>query len=138
MPTPSVVFANPAGTLLAHPAGYAEVRYQPGPPSIPDLEALLMQLGQLLLARSWHRALVDARQLRALPEATKAWARAHWTNPVIARPTGMVLATLLPTDVFGRLAVSELQLGAAADTNNRNFADSEAAHTYLSQLLPPA
>jgi len=129
-----VVFTNPAGSVLANPGGYAEIHYSAGQPNIPDLQALLTALGQLLLQRGWHKVLLDGRQLQPLPEALKRWTQANWITPVIARPANLELATILPTDVFSRLGVQELQLGVANGNHNRNFSDTEAAHKYLSTL----
>lgn len=120
--------------MWANPGGYAEIRYSANKPNIPDLQALLTALGQLLLQRGWHKILLDGRQLQALPETVKQWTQANWIAPVIARPAELRLATLLPADVFGRLAVQELQLGVANSHRNRNFSDETAAHAYLSSL----
>lgn len=135
-PTPSAttVFTNAAGALLAHPAGYAEVRYAANPLRIADLQPLLAQLGQLLLQRGWYRILLDVRQLKPLSEAVKQWTQANWLTPVIARPASLAQATLLPTDVFSRLGVQELQLGVSNGNRNRNFSDEAAAHAYLNDL----
>ncbi|NML65515.1 hypothetical protein HHL22_09895 [Hymenobacter sp. RP-2-7] len=136
MPTSAAttVFTNAAGTLLAHPAGYAEVRYAPTPLRIADLQPLLTQLGQLLLQRGWYRILLDGRQLKPLSDAVKQWTQANWTAAGIARPAHLELATLLPTDVFSRLGVQELQLGTTNGNRSRNFSDEAAAHAYLTSL----
>jgi hypothetical protein len=43
----------------------------------------------------------------------------------------LVLVTLLPANVFTRLALTELQLIAASGNLNLNFADEAATHAYL-------
>lgn len=127
----SPVFTNAVGTLEAHPQGYAIVRYHAVLVEIPALQELLTHLGQLLLRRGWHKVLVDSRALAVFRQDVKDWVRANWIAPVIARPPDLVLATLLPANVFTRLALMELQLGTSSGNQNRNFADEAAAHAYL-------
>ncbi|TVT43595.1 hypothetical protein FNT36_05785 [Hymenobacter setariae] len=129
--TVATVFTNAVGTIEAHPQGYAIVRYHPGMVEIPALQELLMHLGQLLLQRGWRKVLVDSRELTVFRQEVKDWTRANWIAPVIPRPHELVLATLLPNNVFGRLAMAELQLSAASGNLNLNFDDEAAAHAYL-------
>jgi hypothetical protein len=125
------VFTNAVGTIEENPQGYAIVRYHPVTIEIPALQELLTHLGQLLLRRGWHKVLVDSRALSVFRQEVKDWARANWIAPVIARPPDLVLATLLPANVFTRLAMTELQLSAASGNVNLNFADEAAAQAYL-------
>ncbi|MFD1874735.1 hypothetical protein [Hymenobacter bucti] len=133
MPAPviSTVFANAVGTLEAHPQGYAIVRYHAVTVEIPALHELLTHLGQLLLRRGWRKVLIDSRALAVFRQEVKDWVRANWIAPLIARPPDLVLATLLPANVFTRLALLELQLGSGNGNQNHNFADEAAAHAYL-------
>jgi hypothetical protein len=132
--TATVVYSNPAGTMLAHSAGYAEMRYEPGTLRIADLHDLLTRLGELLQQRGWHKVLLNGQHLTGMPDPVKQWAHANWLTPVIARPAELRQATLVPADVFGRLALQELQAGVGTSYHNRNFADEAAAHDYLSNL----
>lgn len=129
--SPSTVFSNAVGTIEEHPSGYAIVRYHPVMVEIPALQALLVHLGQLLLRRGWHKVLVDVRALTIFRQEVKDWARANWIAPVIPRPPHLVLATLLPENVFTRLAMTELQLGSTSGNQNANFASEADAHAYL-------
>lgn len=129
--TPAIVFANAVGIIEEHPSGYAIVRYHPAAVEIPALQELLVHLGQLLLRHGWHKVLVDVRALGPLRQEVKDWSRANWIAPVIARPPNLLLATLLPANVFTRLAMTELQLGSTSGNENANFADEAAAHAYL-------
>jgi hypothetical protein len=129
--TISTIFSNAVGTIEAHPQGYAIVRYHPGTVEIPALQELLTQLGQLLLRRGWRKVLVDSRALAVFRPEVKDWTRTNWLAPVIPRPPDLVLATLLPTNVFTRLAMAELQLSSTSGNLNLNFDDEGAAHAYL-------
>lgn len=129
--SPSTTFTNAVGTIEEHASGYAIVRYHPVTVEIPALRDLLEHLGQLLLRRGWHQVLVDVRALTVFRQEVKDWARANWIAPVIARPPHLVLATLLPENVFTRLAMTELQLGSTSGNENANFATEAAAHAYL-------
>lgn len=129
--SPSTTFTNAVGTIEEQASGYAIVRYHPVTVEIPALRDLLEHLGHLLLRRGWHKVLVDVRALTVFRQEVKDWARANWIAPVIARPPHLVLATLLPENVFTRLAMTELQLGSTSGNENANFATEAAAHAYL-------
>lgn len=131
---PTTIFTNAAGTLLAHPAGYTIVRYASGTLQVADLQALLTRLGDLLLQHNWYKLLVDLRSLPVISEAVKEWTRANWQHAGVRRPPVVVQATLLPANVFSRLAIAQLQLGADGDIETRNFPDEAAAHAYLLSL----
>ncbi|RZK55020.1 MAG: hypothetical protein EOO59_10920 [Hymenobacter sp.] len=130
-PAPTTVFTNAAGTLLTHPAGYAVVRYHAGTLQLPDLQALVTRLGELLLQHGWYKMLLDLRALPIISESIKDWTRTHWQQAGVPRPPVLAQATLLPANVFSRLAVSQLQLGGEGDIDIRNFPEEAAAHAYL-------
>lgn len=62
-PAPTPVFDNAAGTLTAHPTGYAVLRFAPGAWGAAALAELLAQTEALLLHRAWCSILADIRQL---------------------------------------------------------------------------
>ena len=132
--TPTTIFTNAAGTLLAHPASYTIVRYAPGALQVPDLAALPTRLGELLLSHDWYKVLLALPALPVLSEAIKEWTRANRQQPGVPRPPRLAQATLLPANVFSRLAIAQLQLGADGDIEHRNFPDEAAAHAWLLAL----
>jgi hypothetical protein len=74
------VFANTAGELLAHPGGYAVLRYRRGATALAPLSELITRMGALLVARGWqylfvHVALV--RPAEAVARLSVAQALAH-------------------------------------------------------------
>lgn len=134
--TPTEVFANAAGTLLMHPAGYGIVRYHPGNWQAADLTDLLTRFGQLLSQRNWHYALTDARQLPTLSAASKQWLENHWVGPEAKRPQPLYMALVQPSEVFSRLAVAQMQAKNYGSTHYTYFDDEAMAHTWQAAQLP--
>ena len=58
---PTPVFDNAAGTLTAHPRGYAVLRFAPGAWGAVALAELLAQTEALLLHHAWCSMLADIR-----------------------------------------------------------------------------
>lgn len=128
----SPVFSNAAGELLAHPAGYAVIRYQAGRRPAGAIAAMLTQAGALLLSRRWQGLLSDTRLMAPLNDEEKAWVAEHWQGAALLRPPRVRVAMLLPLDVFARLAVGQVQGGnTASGIQYRNFGDLAEAHRFL-------
>ena len=133
--SPTPLFTNAAGAVLAHPAGYAIVRYQNGPWQAADLAALLTHLGQLLLQRDWHYCLADASHMPTLSAESKAWLEKNWLGTSALRPQPLHMALVQPGEVFSRLAVAQMQAQNHGSTHYTYFSDEAAAHEYLRQQL---
>ncbi|WP_460502763.1 hypothetical protein [Hymenobacter agri] len=130
--TLTAVFANEAGELFEHPAGYALIRYQAGKRPAGAIAAMLTQAGALLLRRNWTSLLSDTRLMAPLTDEEKAWVVEHWQGRRVARPTHVRVATLLPLDVFARLAVGQIQVGVLpGNVQYKNFGEAAEAHSFL-------
>ncbi|SES78179.1 hypothetical protein [Hymenobacter actinosclerus] len=125
------VFANDAGELLAHPAGYALLRYRPGATDVEALAALLTRMGRLLVQRRWSYLLSDALELPTLPPACKDWMVTEWIGGRIERPPVVHVAVVQPAAVLARLSTYEMQAQAQGRTRYYHFADEPAAHAFV-------
>ena len=130
---PIIYFQSTAGLVLEHPAaGYAELRYLPGKRQPTDLEHLLTQLGQLLLARGWPRFLADNRQMALFTAAEKEWFSSHWLGARVPRPAPLLGVVVLPLDVFTRLSFMEMYAQAVAiSIRYLTYTDLAEAQQYL-------
>lgn len=82
---PQLYFENVVGRTYAYPAGYALLRYHPGPRSLLDFHEFLLHTGRLLQRRRWHKMLSDQRQLAPYTETEQAllldyWQARHFTH----------------------------------------------------------
>ncbi|MCI1188162.1 hypothetical protein MON38_12100 [Hymenobacter sp. DH14] len=134
IPDPTLVFANAAGCLAAHPAGYAVLRFAPGPWPVESLAELVTETGALLLARRWNGLLADVRQLPVFSDEALDWLQRYWFARVVPQPPRIFKALLLPASTGVGPAVGQLRLQAPAFTHYAYFADELAAHTYLATL----
>ena len=128
------VFANAAGEIYSHPGGYAVLRFRPGRWGVAKLVPLITRLSELLADHAWHRLLTDARQMPVLSAECKDWVAAHWMGGGLPRPTYLHQAMLHPSEVFARLAVSEMRAKAPGNTTYTYFDDDAAAHAHLAAL----
>ncbi|MGI4834951.1 MAG: hypothetical protein ACRYFK_15975 [Janthinobacterium lividum] len=121
---------NAAGQVLTHPTGYVVLIYKPGPRTLPDLQALITRITELLRTYNWYRILGDQRLMAPLTTAQTEWLVHYWQQhgPLYA-------AVILAQDVFARLAASQLKQ-QISDTGitYRQFADEAAAVRWLGQI----
>jgi len=101
-----VYYENAVGRLSEHANGYAIVQYKPGKRLLGDFQALLTHLGNLLQRRSWHKVLTDQRAMTPFTEEERRWVQEQWLVAEPGRPSGIMVALLLPEDVFARLATN--------------------------------
>ena len=131
-PTESLYFANPAGQVVAHPAGYAVLRYLPGKRQPAKLPALLTELGQLLLRRGWRKFLADNPEMEPLTAAEKDWFVTQWLGQRVARPAHLVGSLVLPHEVVARLSRLEMYAHAAKGSiTYAAFTDLASVEAYL-------
>ena len=129
------VFANAAGTLALHPAGYLRLWFAPGAWQPAELSALLTQGEELLLAHGLHLVLTDARQLDVFTPKVMHWLRHDWLMRAAARPSNIIKAVVMPTSPEACAAIGQLREHAPALTRYSYFVSEEAAHDYLLALL---
>ena len=132
VPTP--VFDNAAGTLAAHPAGYAVLRFAPGAWGAAALAELLAQTEALLVRHAWCSVLADARQLAVFGSEVFDWLLHHWLTRPVQQPPRLFKAVLLPTCSRAGAAIGLLREQAPTHTRYVYFASEAAAHDYLLML----
>ena len=133
MPTDPLlpVFANAAGELSRHPAGYAVLRYRPGPWGRAELTPLLTELAGLLLAEGWHRLFVDARLMPVLPPDVKEWMTTPWLSSLLPRTTRLCIALLPAANVVAQLAAADVRTLTPTTTQYSYFGTEADAHDFL-------
>lgn len=137
-PSPTVQFENAAGQILAHPAGYAILRYRTGKRQPTDIADLLTNLGRVLLRHNWYRFLADNREMSPLNEAEKAWFTTHWLGQRVPRPAPLWAAIVVPTEVVARLSIAQMTSQAnPASIIYRTFTEPGPAENYLLALPAP-
>jgi hypothetical protein len=129
------VFANTAGELLAHPGGYAVLRYRRGATALAPLSELITRMGALLVARGWQYLFSDARQLPPLPEAAKEWVHINWVEGRILRPRLVHVALVRPAEAVARLSVAQALAHTQGLTRYTHFSDEATAHAFLANQL---
>ena len=136
MNTATIFFHSPAGLVLEHAReGYAELRYLPSKRQPGDLAALLTHLGQLLLARNWHRFLSDNRQMTPYSADEKQWFASQWLTGAVPHPEPLTGVIVLPENVVARLSFLEMSMRASeAALRYRTFQQVDEALAYLAAL----
>ena len=127
----SSVFANAAGTLARHFAGYVVLHYRPGLWDRAALTPLLTELAGLLLAESWHRLFIDSRLMPVLPPEVREWMTTQWLNSLLPRPERLCIALLPAANVLARLAASDARTLSPATTQYSYFGTEADAHAFL-------
>jgi len=128
------VFANAAGELLRHPAGYAVLRYKAGSWGQPELIGLLTNATALLMTQNWHRFFVDSRLIPELPSESKNWVSPNWLSSLLPRTTCLHIALVASTSMVVRAATSKMRAQAPANVHYIYFAEEAAAHAFLAGL----
>ena len=129
------VFANAAGTLALHPAGYLRLGFTPGTWQATELAGLLMQGEAILLTHGWHLVLIDARQLHVFTPEVMHWLRNEWLMRGQTQPPDIIKAVVMPTSPEACAAIGLLRSHAPTLTRYSYFASEAAAHDYLLALL---
>jgi hypothetical protein len=136
MTASTIYFRSSAGLVLEHSHDrYAELRYLPSKRQPGDLATLLTQLGQLLLARGWHRFLSDNRQMTPYSADEKQWFVSQWLSNTVPRPTPLTGVVVLPEQVVARLSFLEMSMKASEGAlRYRTFQEFDEALAYLKAL----
>ena len=136
MSVSTIYFSSPAGLVLEHSLDrYAELRYLPIKRQPGELAALLTQLGQLLLARGWHKFLSDNRQMTPYSVEEKQWFVSQWLSGKVPHPNPLTGVIVLPEDVVARLSFLEMSMRASeASLRYRTFQQVHEALAYLTAL----
>ena len=136
MSASTIYFRSPAGLVLEHSLdNYAELRYLPSKRQPGELATLLTQLGQLLLARGWHKFLSDNRQMTPYADNEKQWFVSQWLANAVPRPIPLTGVVVLPEQVVARLSFLEMSMKASEGSlRYRTFQELDEALAYLTTI----
>lgn len=136
MSASTIYFHSSAGLVLEHSLDrYAELRYLPSKRQPGELAALLTRLGQLLLARGWHKFLSDNRQMTPYSTDEKQWFASQWLSGIVPHPTPLTGVVVLPEQVVARLSFLEMSMKASESSlRYRTFQELNDAMSYLIAL----
>jgi hypothetical protein len=132
-------FANSVGRLLAHPDGYALLRFHSGPRTLDHLKAFLAHTSQLLRRRGWQGLLVDQRGMQAFTVAEQAWIVDYWLARQQAEGRTLCWAALVGADeLVCQPFRSQRFTSEGAGLTYRCFLNEGQAATWLRPLREPS
>ena len=132
---PRLYFENPVARLYGHPDGYALFRFNAGPRTFSELQALLTQVRRLLELNRWNRFLTDQQLLSPYSPEEAAWIVRHWRDTAAEHPTGLYGAVVMSHNVFTRLVMGQIVQQANSNTMHfRRFETEAEATGWLAQV----
>ena len=102
----TLLFTNPAGRLLADPAGYLRAYWTTQPRALADTQALFTSMGAALRQRNWSKILVNQVAMRPFSPAEQQWVTQEWLPQAVQAQGYRYGAVVVSTDIFARLATS--------------------------------
>lgn len=102
---PAVLFTNPAGQLLADPAGFLRVAWGSQPRSSQATKALFEQILLQLRRQQWSRALINQVGMQPFTPADQQWIAYDWL-PRAVQGGYRHGALVVSADVLVRLATA--------------------------------
>lgn len=125
-------FENSVGRLWEEPEGYLRLEYKAGPRGEAEFRVLLTHAAHVLSRHRWSNILVDQRQMAPFNPAEQAWMGSEWLIKAVHEHGYRKGAVLIAQNVFARLAMTQLMLGARNLPHTyRSFDDESAALTWL-------
>lgn len=114
VPPTHIHFENPIGRLLVHPSGhYIAIEYRLGPRSPKELQAFLIQAGDMLARWGWDKLLTTQVTMPDFTPEEIEGVSTYWRLNA-SRHSGILYgALLLPHAVFARLSWKAALTGSA-------------------------
>jgi SpoIIAA-like len=130
----SLYFENSIGRLWEEPEGYLRLEYKPSPRETVQFRALLTHAAQALSRHKWSNILVDQRQMSPFTSTEQAWMTGEWLPKAVHEHGYRHGAVLVAHNVFARLVMTQLVLGARDLPHTyRTFEDEGDALAWLLQ-----
>lgn len=101
-----LIFQNPAGQLVADPAGFVRMTWTGGKRTLADTQALLTQLANALKQRGWGKVLADQTLMPSFSPAEQQWVTQEWLLQAVHDGGYRYGALVVAADTFARLATS--------------------------------
>ena len=130
----SLLFDNPAGQLLADPAGFIQLRWAATPRTLADTQALLTHLASAFRQRGTGKALAYQVDMHPFSPAEQAWIMQEWL-PTAVRESGYRYgAIVVSADIYARLATAFITTNVQGlPLRYRSFDDEATATAWLRQ-----
>ncbi|MCA8830331.1 hypothetical protein [Hymenobacter pini] len=131
---PSLYFENKAGRLLEDPAGFLRVEWSSAERDDLVFRALFNHMVLALQRRSWHKILVDQRQMQAFTTAEQQWIVQQWLPRAVQEGGYRYGAVVVAENVFARLATAYITTSVQnMPLVYRTFTEASEAAAWLQQ-----
>jgi|GEM_PF-393784 len=131
---PTFYFENPAGRLLAEPAGFLRAVWSNSPRGPHDAQALFTHMARALRQHQWSRILIDQRQMQPFSPQEQAWVAQQWLPQAVRESGYRHGAVLISPNVMVRLATAYITTHVqGVPLTYRSFDTDAAAVRWLLQ-----
>ena len=129
-----LLFENPAGRLLADPAGFIGMYWASTPRTLADTQGLLGALARALHQRGWGKVLAYQVDMQPFSPAEQQWISQEWLQPAVQESGYRYGAIVVSTNTYTRLATAFITTNVGGlPLRYRSFDDEAAAVTWLGQ-----
>lgn len=129
-----LLFDNPAGQVLADPAGFLRAHWATGPRTLADTQALFVHIALALAQRGWSKVLVDQATMRPFSAAEQEWVAQQWLPQAVTESGYCYGAVVVSLDTYTRLATAYITTNVQGlPLRYRSFDSVEAAEAWLRQ-----
>lgn len=126
-PNTTVLLQNPAGQVLADPAGFLRLEWGSQPRSFAHIQAMFTTAAQALAQRGWSRILINQVGMIPFSPQAQQWVSEEWLPAAVAVSGYRAGAVVVATNVLTRLATAYITTNASnLPLRYRSF-DTEAA-----------
>ena len=130
-----LLFDNPAGQVLADPAGFLRTRWAPGPRTLADTQAVFAHIAQALARRGWGKVLINQANMQSFSAAEQEWVAQQWLPPAVQESGYRYGVVVVSPDTYTRLATAYITTSVPGlPLRYRSFDTEAAAEAWLRQL----
>ncbi|MGI4741374.1 MAG: STAS/SEC14 domain-containing protein [Janthinobacterium lividum] len=130
-----LLFDNPAGQVLADPAGFLCTRWAAGPRTLADTQAIFSHIAQALAQRRWSKVLINQGSMQSFSAAEQEWVAQQWLPQAVQESGYRYGAVVVSPDTYTRLATAYITTNVQGlPLRYRSFDTEEAAEAWLRQL----
>ncbi|RSK44073.1 hypothetical protein [Hymenobacter rigui] len=133
-----IYYENGAGRILENYSGFAVLKYHATPRPEQSLAQLLHATGQLLLARSWSRLLVDQQLMQPFSPEEERWILKEWFLHKVQRPASLYIAIVPPLNARTGSRVQQVVSQADPGSHYYFFQTVQEADVFLKSLSQSA
>ncbi|RZL07843.1 MAG: hypothetical protein EOO62_16450 [Hymenobacter sp.] len=131
-----LLFKNPAGQLLADPAGFIRLTWSAAPRQLADTQALLTQLAHALRQHNWGKVLADQTLMPSFSPAEQQWIAQQWLPQAVQQSGYRHGAIVVSMDTYARLATAFITTSVQGlPLRYRSFDDAAQAAAWLLKVV---